>query len=148
MHCHDCEPLLIDHACAQTDDPIHTEVARHLAGCSVCALEYCRLRADLAGIVEAHAEAPHARVYTRLRRQVAAEVRPRWWTRSWHLLLRPIPAYGAVLVGLLPLALWVASSLTRDSGPPPTTDPLGMPPAASLSHYDAISLPPAHRDVL
>lgn len=146
MHCTDCEPLLIDHACAQLDDLVHAEVARHLAGCSACALEYCRLQADLAGIVEAHAETPNARVYHQLRRRVAAEVAPRWWSRPWHLLLRPIPVYGAVLVGLVPAALWLASAAVRptDAQAPPRTEPR----AATLSDYDATSLPLPHREVL
>lgn len=155
MECRDCEPLLIDHACAQLDELDHTEVARHLAACSACALEYCRLQADLAGIAEAHAEAPHARVYHRLRRQVAAEVGARWWSRPWSLLLRPIPVYGAVLVSLVPVALWLASAALlghRSSAHPPHRDPYShadeRPYAEVLGNYDAAALPLPYRDVL
>jgi anti-sigma factor RsiW len=153
MECRDCEPLLIDHACAQLDDPDHAEVARHLAGCSACALEYCRLQADLAGIAEAHAEVPHARVYHRLRRQVAAEVGARWWTRPWSLLLRPIPVYGAVLVSLVPVALWLAgAALGHRSAAHAPHDPFpageARPYAEVLGDYDGIARPLPHRNVL
>jgi anti-sigma factor RsiW len=153
MQCRDCEPLLIDHACAQLDDLDHAEIARHLAGCSACALEYCRLRADLAGIAEAHAEAPHPRVYHRLRRRVAAEVGARWWTHPWRLLLRPIPVYGAVLVSLVPVVLWLVTSMGHRPPAPPThrnpySDPDERSYAEVLGDYDAIALPLPHRDVL
>jgi len=148
MECRDCEPQLIDYTCMQPDDPVHAEITRHLASCPDCALEYCRLRADLAGIVEAHAEAPHARVYHRLRRRVAAEVGERWWTRSRRLLLRPIPIYGAVLASLVPLALWLTGLATIRQSPPTPTRELAAPHAELLRDYDAIALPQPLRDVL
>ncbi len=146
MNCPDCEDRLIDYASAELADPARVAVSRHLAGCSACALSYCRLQADLDGIVEAHAEAPRARVFHRLRRKVAAEHGPPWWTRPHRWLAQPVPMYGAVLACLLPVALWMVSTMGRPQIAAPT--PSATPAPASLIHYDATQLPPTHDDVL
>lgn len=151
MNCDACEPELIDYAHGEIDDETRTEVARHLAGCSACALEYCRLQADLQGIVAAHAEAPRARVYHMLRRKVAAAHGPSWWLRTREVFARPVPMYGAVLAGLLPVVAWVATSWTQPvastametGGPPPVTTH-----DAALRDYDGTEVLPAYQDVL
>lgn len=151
MDCPDCEPRLIDYLSHELPEEERVDVARHLAGCSRCALEYCRLQADLEGIVEAHAESPRPEVFTALREEVAREFRPRPWSRAWRLLARPVPMYGALLVSLVPAALWLVT--TR----PAPADAPGHEPSAAHAHpdapailtdYDATELPPAHRDVL
>jgi len=150
MDCSDCETQLIDYACQELPEEARGDVARHLARCSACALEYCRLQADLEGIVEAHAEAPRARVFHQLRRRVAAEHGPPWWSRAWQLLMRPIPVYGAVLASLVPAALWLASTTRPEDPGGPGLDASSPSPSAAptLTDYDATELPPAHRDVL
>lgn len=146
MDCADCEPRLIDHASHELPEDERVEVARHLAGCSECALEYCRLQADLEGLVEAHAETPSPRVFEALRKEVARQHRPSWWSWSLRVLVRPIPAYGAVMVALVPAALWL---VTRGPAPvPPGADDPTPPSSPTLTHYDATELPPDHRDVL
>lgn len=146
MDCPDCEDQLIDFASQELPDHARATVSRHLSGCSACALAYCRLQADLEGIVEAHAEAPRSRVYHQLRRKVAAEHGEPWWTRSRGFLARPVPMYGAVLAGLVPLAVWVVTALGRPAPAPDAPSPLLAP--ASLTDYDAAALPPTHHHVL
>ena len=123
------------------------DVARHLAQCSACALEYCRLQADLEGIAEAHVEAPRPQVFEQLRREVARHTQPLWWSRSWQALRRPVPMYGAVLAGLVPAVLWLASlaQLSPDDTP---IDGTTRVPTQTLTDYDATEPSPAHRDVL
>ncbi|MEX1366170.1 MAG: zf-HC2 domain-containing protein [Nannocystaceae bacterium] len=149
MDCKDCEPRLIDYASHELREDERGGVARHLAGCSDCALEYCRLQADLEGIAEAHAEAPRAEAFQALRTKVAAEHRPAWWTRTWRLLALPVPMYGALLVSLVPAALWLA--MASRQGPPASTAheaSTNAPSTPTLTHYDGTELPPALRDVL
>jgi anti-sigma factor RsiW len=148
MNCTDCEARLIDHACLELPEDERVVVARHLAHCPSCALEYCRLQVDLAGIVEAHAEVPRPEVFEGLRRRVAAEVAPPWWARAFEVLRHPVPVYGVVLAGLVPAALWLMSPRHPDpaSSPQPSIDSVTARP--TLVHYDASEPPPAHRDVL
>ncbi|MEM7159818.1 MAG: zf-HC2 domain-containing protein [Myxococcota bacterium] len=149
MKCSECEALLIDHASRELEEPARTEVARHLSECSSCALSYCRLQADLEGLIEAHVEAPRQRVFHELRRQVAAEYAPSWRTRTWLALRRPVPMYGAVLASLIPAVLWLvsASRPTPESTSPPPTSSLPSP-SPTLTDYGATEPPPGHRDVL
>jgi anti-sigma factor RsiW len=143
--------MLIDYAHGELEleGESRTNVARHLAGCPECALEYCRLQADLQGIVEANTEAPRARVYHMLRRRVATEHgrRTPWWQRARRAITRPIPMYGAVLASLVPVLVWVAATWSRPHAEPPRA---ALPPArdAALTDYDATEVLPAHRDVL
>lgn len=148
MHCPDCESRLIDYASHELPEQERAAVAGHLATCSGCALEYCRLQADLEGIVEAHAEAPRADVYRQLRHEVAREFGPSRWERARALLLRPVPMYGAVLASLVPVVLWV---LTVARSSPVFVEPErapATPPSATLTDYDATEPPPGHRGVL
>ncbi len=148
MHCPDCESCLIDYASHELPEQERAEVAGHLATCSGCALEYCRLQADLEGIVEAHAEVPSARAYRKLRRAVAEEYGASWRSRARGFFVRPVPMYGAVLAGLVPIAVWAALAfgLVAERTPPRTPSPAA--PDATLINYDATSLSPAHRWVL
>lgn len=150
MHCPDCEPRLIDYASHELPEQERAAVAGHLASCSGCALEYCRLQADLEGIVEAHSETPRAPVYRQLRRQVAREFGPSRWERARGLLLRPVPMYGVVLASLVPAVLWAFTaarslpSRPHAGASPPTT----TTPSATLTDYGATEPPPGHRGVL
>jgi anti-sigma factor RsiW len=156
MHCPDCESQLIDYACHELPDSERAAMAGHLAQCSGCALEYCRLQADLEGITEANTQAPRARVFHQLRRELAREYGASWWARARGLFVRPVPIYGAVLVSMVPVALWVFSvalavpslpTTTSSPGTPSSTAP-GTPPSATLTDYGATEPSPAHRNVL
>jgi anti-sigma factor RsiW len=155
MKCSDVEERLIDHAHDELEGDVRATVGRHLADCPSCALEYCRLQADLRGILEAHAEAPRARVFHQLRRRVAQEVRPPLFVRASRAFLRPVPAYGAVLFALLPAGLWILTAWVRpavpgagvpeSSGPPSSPSSSFMP---TITDYDATAVPVAQREVL
>lgn len=151
MNCAEVGERLIDHAHDELPPDATAAVGRHLAECPSCALEYCRLRADLSGILEAHAEAPRARVFHQLRRRVAQEVRPPLGARVSRFLLRPVPAYGAFLFALVPAGLWVLSAVARPDrdGPAATesTTPTSLP-SPTISDYDATAVPVAQREVL
>jgi anti-sigma factor RsiW len=147
MMCRDCLDQLIDYAHGELPLDAAGALARHLAACSACALEYCRLQADLQGILEAHDEAPRPRVFHALRRRVAREVAPPWWKRTLRPLLRPVPMYGAVLAAVVPIAIWAASAASRPHAPPTETHPAASR-GATLTDYDATAVLPAHRDVL
>lgn len=151
MNCAEVEERLIDHAHDELQGDDRAVVGRHLADCPRCALEYCRLQADLRGILEAHAEAPRARVFHQLRRRVAQEIRPPFLTRASRALLRPVPAYGAVLLALVPAGLWIFSAYARPTGPaseiPESSAPASLP-SPTISGYDATAVPVAQREVL
>lgn len=148
MTCDDAQEQLIEYAHDELEGGGRQRMGLHLAKCPTCAVEYCRLQADLRGITEAHSEAPRARVFHRLRRRVASELGPPWWARPLRVLAAPVPAYGAVLAGLVPVGLWVASLLAHADAPagPETSVPRSSTPA--LTDYDATARPVAHRDVL
>lgn len=145
MNCDDCQDMLIDFAHRELDGEVHTRIAAHLTQCADCALEYCRLQADLHGIAVAHDDdAPGPHVRAALRARVAAAIAPSWWRRVAAPLRRPIPMYGALLAAAVPLAVWIATALGRPQ-PRPT------PPASSaptITHYDATAMPNVHREVL
>ena len=128
MNCETCQAELIDYEHGELSLARRSEVARHLAECPVCALESCRLRADLEGIVDAYSEAPSSGVRQLLRQRVEAAVRPSWWARLADVLRRPIPVYAAAGVAVVPLAVWGALSLPRSAertttpSPPTVTD--------------------------
>lgn len=152
MNCAEVEERLIDHAHDELRGDDRDVVGRHLADCPRCALEYCRLQADLRGILEAHAEAPRARVFHQLRRRVAKQVRPPLLFRASRIFLRPVPAYGALLLALVPAGLWMLSAMTRSPAPSAPTVPEASTPAElpspTISDYDATSVPVAQREVL
>jgi anti-sigma factor RsiW len=142
--------LLVDHAHRELEPDLQVEVARHLTQCPTCAVEFCRLQADLEGILDAHYEMPPPRVKSALRRRVAAELAPPWWRRVATTLRRPVPMYGAVLAALVPAVLWFLSAgpivATRDAELAPSRASAAGP--ARVTDYDATTVLPAHRDVL
>lgn len=122
MRCEDCEPLLIDHAHGELDPPTRAEVTRHLAACPNCAVAFCRLRADLDGVLAATSEAPPPAVRARLRAEVERSFRPTWRRRAWAAFARPVPAYALLVALVLPAALWLVAARVPErataSGPP------------------------------
>lgn len=118
------------------DGDQHTSITRHLADCRECALAYCRWRADVEGIIDAHLETPRPRVRDALRRRVEMEFAPSVWQRLARWWRRPIPAYGAVMATLVPIVAWIVTSgvtvIERDDVPINATAP-----SALISDYDA-----------
>ena len=107
MKCDQCQELLIEHAHGELDEPDRAAVSTHLGACGGCATAYCRLDADMIGIVAAHAQAPRPAVREALRKRVEAEFSPPWFSQLWQLWVRPVPVYGALVIGLLPALLWL-----------------------------------------
>lgn len=153
MDCRHCTDHLIDYASHELAAPKRAEVARHLGECSACALEFCRLSADLEGLTEAHCETPRPEVFAALRRRVAEQVRPGPMTRAarWlpSILSRPIPMYGALLLATVPAGLWLATRMLSPSpSPAPALDPTRAVAPVVLTDYDATAPPLLHRSVL
>lgn len=150
MNCERCESLLVDHAHGELGPADARAVAEHLGHCGACATAYCRLEADLGGIVSAHVETPRAAVRDAMRRRAEREFAPAWWRRSFGVLVRPVPAYGALMVALIPVLLWVASTARHDRAAiDETTHAETAPPApARMRNYDASSTPRIYRGVL
>ncbi|MCA9639016.1 MAG: hypothetical protein KC420_23470, partial [Myxococcales bacterium] len=79
-----------------------------------------------------------------VRRRIRAEVErsfgPRWWHQVAAFWSRPIPAYGVVVASLIPVVLWVATSLRPGSyggaAPVAEVEPSTRPPA--LTDYDSM----------
>lgn len=105
MNHDECQALLIDHHFGELDEARHRAVAAHLSTCATCALEFCRLRADLEGIESLGAEAPSASVKARLRERVAAEFPPSLFERLGNLLGVRVPIYQPALALALILVL-------------------------------------------
>ena len=141
MKCEQCEDALIDYVHGELPDAESTAVASHLAQCSGCALSFCRLRADVQGIVSAYAEPPRPEVGAALRARVAAQVEsgsnsaPSLWSRIRRFVLAPVPAYGVAVAAALPLVVWGASVLTEDPAAA-DSDPIELKPAV-IRDYDA-----------
>lgn len=149
MNCDDHRALLTHHAYAELGPTERGPLLMHLARCPACALEYCRLLADLDG-VQASLEDPPAALGRKVRAAVERELRPRGLRRLSSALRRPIPAYALAAALLLPLALWArhddtgsgtASSGERDASPP-------REPRPDQQRYDAAGPPLAARPIL
>jgi anti-sigma factor RsiW len=105
MNCDDHRALLTHHAYAELGPAERGPLLRHLARCSACALEYCRLLADLDGI-QASLEDPPVALGRKVRAALERELRPRGIRRISSALRRPIPAYALAAALLLPIVLW------------------------------------------
>lgn len=139
MKCEDCQPVLIDYAYAELAPDQRNAVTRHLTGCPGCALAFCRLRADLDGVLLVADEAPPAALRLRLRAEVERSFRPSWWRRAWAVVLRPVPAYALVVAALVPGLAWLASDVSGPRAPE-----LTPPGPLHVRGYDAAAplLPP------
>lgn len=145
---HELCAVVSDHLFDYVHDELDAEpghaVALHLAECADCALASCRLRAELADLSWAQDEMPPPRVQARLRASVEASFGPPWYQRLFAVAMRPLPAYGLVLAGALPVALWFAlagrgdASTAEGAAPNPgaSTESSG-PRAPQLDGYDA-----------
>lgn len=140
MDCEQCDGSLIDHAHAELAPEVRAAVTRHLAECAACAVAFCRLRADLDGVLLAADAAPPAAVRQRLRAEVERSFRPTWWRRALAQVCRPVPAYVVLAALAIPAALWLA----RAAGPSADT----AAPAPRLRGYDAAAPLTAPREIL
>lgn len=151
MKCERCESSMVEHVHGELDPALAREMAEHLGQCGPCATAYCRLRADLDGIVSAHAQAPRAGVREALRRRVEREFSPAWWRRVFAVVARPVPAYGALMVALIPVMLWMASAASHERTTPSEdvrAAERATPAPARMRNYDASSTPRIYRGVL
>lgn len=131
--CDPCRELLIDYYYRELPAQQRDEVTRHLTTCSGCAVEYCRLQADLSGVGEALERAPRPRVQARLRQRVAQEFAPPTWQRVARWLVLPVPAYQTVLLVAALLLLWALLGPAR-----PGAGPGGRPPEATASQHTTL----------
>jgi len=102
--------LLIDYAHDELDAEQSSRITAHLSSCSDCALAFCQLRADLAGISPALSETPSPRVRDQLARQVEREFGLPWWRLLTAQVYRRVPAYSLAVAALIPIALWAVTS--------------------------------------
>jgi anti-sigma factor RsiW len=109
MTCERIQDSLFEHLHRELPRAEQRSVAEHLAGCADCALEYCRLDAELSGLVEALEVEPPAALEAALLARVQATFRRPWWRRALAGLLEiRIPAYQAAMLSALSVALVVA----------------------------------------
>lgn len=129
MNCHDVAANLIDYAHDELDLSEAREITAHLSTCRDCALQFCQLRADLAGISPALSEAPRLEVRAKLMGQVDREFRSPFWKRLAAQAFRKVPAYGLAVAALIPIAVWVATSWQLTEG----GDSVGTPSAETVN---------------
>jgi len=137
LSCAACDALMIDHVYGETGDDDRSAVARHLATCPTCALAFCRLKADLDGVLEATVMAPPGALRRRIREEMAKSFGPRWTTRLLDLWRRPVPVYGVVFASLIPVMIWVAATL-RPPGEAALREEVSDSPPPALTDYDSM----------
>ncbi|MCB9737181.1 MAG: zf-HC2 domain-containing protein [Deltaproteobacteria bacterium] len=139
LPCAACQDRLVDYRFAELDDADRRAVAAHLAACGDCAVAYCRLDADLAGVGAALAETPPPEVHAALRARVAATFRPPLHRRLAALLTQRVPLYQ----GALAAAATVAAVLLLTHGPAPSAIEPGREQALPAMSAAAPEGPPA-----
>ncbi|HEY8376646.1 MAG TPA: zf-HC2 domain-containing protein [Nannocystis sp.] len=140
MNCKQCEAALIEYAHDELTPAARLEVTLHLAECAGCAVAFCRLRADLDGVLLAAQKTPPAAVRERLRAEVERSFRPRWWRRALAQVRRPVPAYVVFAALAIPAVVWWMREFAL-SGEPGTETP-------RLRGYDAAAPLSMPREVL
>lgn len=113
----ECQEHLLDHHYGELDDERNRQVAQHLAGCDVCALEFCRLRADLAGLAPVASATPHPEVHAALRNRVQREFGSSLWQQLSEAFSLRIPVYQPVLALALIAAVIVFVWPEDDTAP-------------------------------
>ncbi len=138
MNCAQARPSLIDHLHGELSSSEHAELAEHLGGCAECAVQYCRLEAEVRGIGRVFSERPSSAMAGALREAVEREFSPRFPARILALLRRPVPAYGVLFAAMVPLLVWAVATGLFDpsSGAEPSRSrPTAAP--ARIRNYDA-----------
>lgn len=149
MTCNDCQDELIDFAHGELDATRDAAVAGHLGSCPGCALEYCRLVADLRGIAAVHVDAaPRPEVAVALRSRVARLVAPPLWRRAIAPLGVRVPLYGALVAAAIPVALWLGAMRSPIPVPADATQIPTPPTLPTLDRYDATRTPAAFDQML
>jgi anti-sigma factor RsiW len=144
VNCEHCQEQLIDYVHDELGAEAGKAIAVHLAQCSSCALEYCRLRADVEGIARAYCESPSPVVREALRDRVHREFAPSLLGRLARVLKRPVPVYGAAVAAVLPVLVWIATDVVRDER---THAPSAVERPAKITDYDA-TRPLVDRNIL
>jgi anti-sigma factor RsiW len=116
MSCDEYQELMIDFHHGELHPAERRRVAAHLTSCPACAMEYCRLQVDLAGLTESLTSGPRPEVGARLRERVRREFRPPWWRRLLRVGALPIPAYQTALAVAAVLLVWFLVVAPRLSG--------------------------------
>jgi anti-sigma factor RsiW len=137
MSCETVLASLIDYYYADLPAKERTAIAAHLSGCGACALEYCRLDADLSGLGEALSEAPRPEVKEALRQKVARTFPEPWWLDLERWLRFPVPAYQAALVMSAFLLAWMLLA----SGGPRHESPRSTGGKTLIERYDSSTIP-------
>jgi len=144
LTCDQCREHLIDYHYRETNGTTSRAVASHLSSCTSCAVEYCRLDADLGGIATLLEDEPGPRVLANLEREVRHAARPK--RRLFDLLQLRVPIYQPMAVLLATGAMWfffthLALPDETDSTPSPSS-------AAEIRDYDARTLISIQANVL
>jgi len=151
--CETVRAQLVDYNYGELEHTARREVAQHLGACAECALEYCRLDAELSGIGDLCDEAPRADVRAALRAQVRAEFSEHWWRKIWRLGAFPIPAYQTAILLVVVLLAWVffGPRLGEEAIGPASSGaraPSRGAHATILTNYDASQIAPLDPSLL
>ncbi len=121
MNHEDCIDALHDHHFGELDRARDEQVRSHLAECGDCALEYCRLRADLDRLDALATARPGPAVRVALRAKVESEFTPSAWSRLVAFCTLRVPIYQPVAVLALVVAV-VALAWPTDAPSSARTD--------------------------
>lgn len=144
MKCEDCQDVMVEYHYGELDPGEARTVTDHLGSCGACAMVYCRLEADLKALTLASTETPRPAVREAMRRQAKRSFTPSLWSRLGDLARRPIPAYGAVGVALVPIALWAVFVLPER----PVASEDSTSSTTRVEDYDATNPPSSIDGVL
>ena len=120
MNHEECLEALHDHHFGELDRAQDAAVRAHLAECPDCALEYCRLRADLDQLGALQNARPSPAVRAALRAKVEAEFTPTLLDRVRAFFAAPVPIYQPAMVLVLLVAV-AAAAWPSDADPTPRT---------------------------
>jgi anti-sigma factor RsiW len=119
MACESVQELMVDYYYRDLSDDDRKSVAVHLSACASCAMEYCRLEADLSGLGDLLAEGPRPELKKALAVRVQKEFARPWYKRLAEILRSPLPAYQAALLVSAMAALFMLLSVARTAPPAP-----------------------------
>ena len=142
MNCQACQELLVDHLHHELEDQRRARVHAHLADCGECARACCRLQAEFDDIADAHRVRAPAALRETIRTELEAHFAPPWWKRVGLLIAKPVPAYGALALAMLPI-LYLASPLATRSRAA-ASDHSAPAAEARIKGYDASTTLGAH----
>lgn len=118
-----CLDALHDHHFGELARDKDDAVRAHLAECSDCALEYCRLRADLDRLGALQTARPRPSVRASLRAKVEAEFAPSFADRVRAFFAAPVPIYQPAMVLALVVAVVAVAWPAAPHPNPKTSNP-------------------------